>query len=345
MPVPAATAFPLQPARGDPRDRRQGRGCRVVCGYQQRVGGNMKKRAGRAVTGQREQLRRAREVPGCGGHCSGTFARATGFSGGPHRAGAIHPPSRTLHLPVAEAGLGPFITGAINEVELKQAFGLDHISQGALAICGFGWRGEVMETTGLDPAGKVWELASDRSCPGWYLWRWCAGPVCASFHSTHMEGVSMRYLFVLAAVLAMATAFPAWAESASPSLDEIRAQQTELRDAASAGDGIFEDYPRSDRKKLVEKQDAVLAMIEGKQTVDQLDPPVRMDVFNRLEEIRALVEQAEDSRMVCEYEKRIGTNMKTRVCRTVAQQREQMRQAQEHLGRGGNCSGNLCSGN
>lgn len=155
----------------------------------------------------------------------------------------------------------------------------------------------------------------------------------------------MRYLFVLAAVLAMATAFPAWAESASPSLDEIRAQQTELRDAASAGDGIFKDYPRSDRKKLVEKQDAVLAMIEGKQTVEQLDAPVRMDVFNRLEEIRALVENAEDSRMVCEYEKRIGTNMKTRVCRTVAQQREQMRQAQEHLGRGGNCSGNLCSGN
>jgi len=67
--------------------------------------------------------------------------------------------SQTLYLSATEAGLGAFITGAINEVEVEQAFGLDPICQGALAICGFGWRGEVMETTELDPAGAVWEAA------------------------------------------------------------------------------------------------------------------------------------------------------------------------------------------
>ncbi|MDR7135596.1 putative peptide maturation dehydrogenase [Lysobacter niastensis] len=64
--------------------------------------------------------------------------------------------SQTLYLAATEAGLGAFITGAINEVELERAFGLDHVHQGALAICGFGWRGEVMETAELDPAGVVW---------------------------------------------------------------------------------------------------------------------------------------------------------------------------------------------
>ncbi|MEG3193277.1 putative peptide maturation dehydrogenase [Lysobacter sp. D1-1-M9] len=64
--------------------------------------------------------------------------------------------SQTLYLSATEAGLGAFITGAINEVEVEQAFGLDPICQGALAICGFGWRGEVMETTELDPAGEIW---------------------------------------------------------------------------------------------------------------------------------------------------------------------------------------------
>ena len=64
--------------------------------------------------------------------------------------------SQTLYLSATEAGLGAFITGAINEVELEQAFGLDPIHQGALAICGFGWRGQVMETAELDPAGAVW---------------------------------------------------------------------------------------------------------------------------------------------------------------------------------------------
>ena len=64
--------------------------------------------------------------------------------------------SQTLYLSATEAGLGAFITGAINEKELEQAFGLDPISQGALAICGFGWRGDRMDTTELDPAEAIW---------------------------------------------------------------------------------------------------------------------------------------------------------------------------------------------
>lgn len=64
--------------------------------------------------------------------------------------------SQTLYLAATEAGLGAFITGAINEKELEQAFGLDHIHQGALAICGFGWRGEEMVTAELDPNRVIW---------------------------------------------------------------------------------------------------------------------------------------------------------------------------------------------
>lgn len=64
--------------------------------------------------------------------------------------------SQTLYLSATDLGLGAFVTGAINEVQLEQAFGLDHLSQGALAICGFGWRGEEMVTAELDPAGEIW---------------------------------------------------------------------------------------------------------------------------------------------------------------------------------------------
>jgi putative peptide maturation dehydrogenase len=64
--------------------------------------------------------------------------------------------SQTLYLAATEAGLGAFITGAINEKELEQAFGLDHIHQGALAICGYGWRAGEMVTAELDPLGEVW---------------------------------------------------------------------------------------------------------------------------------------------------------------------------------------------
>ena len=64
--------------------------------------------------------------------------------------------SQTLYLSATEAGLGAYITCAINEVPLEHVFGLDHLSGGALAICGFGWRGEEMVTMELDPAGEVW---------------------------------------------------------------------------------------------------------------------------------------------------------------------------------------------
>jgi putative peptide maturation dehydrogenase len=67
--------------------------------------------------------------------------------------------SQTLYLAATDAGLGAFITGAINEKELERAFGLDHVSQGALAICGFGWRGEEMATAELDPNEAVWTAA------------------------------------------------------------------------------------------------------------------------------------------------------------------------------------------
>jgi putative peptide maturation dehydrogenase len=68
--------------------------------------------------------------------------------------------SQTLYLAATEAGLGAFITAAINEKPLEQAFGFDPLCQGALAVCGFGWRGAAMETMELDPNGEVWELAA-----------------------------------------------------------------------------------------------------------------------------------------------------------------------------------------
>ncbi|MFT3897617.1 MAG: putative peptide maturation dehydrogenase [Thermomonas sp.] len=68
--------------------------------------------------------------------------------------------SQTLYLAATEAGLGAFITAAINEKPLEAAFGLDPLHQGALAVCGFGWRGETMDTMELDPNGAVWESAA-----------------------------------------------------------------------------------------------------------------------------------------------------------------------------------------
>lgn len=65
--------------------------------------------------------------------------------------------SQTLYLSATDLGLGAFITGAINEKHLERGFGLDPIQQGALAVCGFGWRAQHMDTAELDPLEQVWQ--------------------------------------------------------------------------------------------------------------------------------------------------------------------------------------------
>lgn len=64
--------------------------------------------------------------------------------------------SQLLYLCATEAGLGAFVTAAINEADIDQALGLDGIQQGAVAIFGVGWRSAREETTEFDPAHRVW---------------------------------------------------------------------------------------------------------------------------------------------------------------------------------------------
>ena len=64
--------------------------------------------------------------------------------------------SQLLYTCATEMGLGAFVTSAINEVDIERAYGMDPLHEGPLAVCGFGWRADTMQTTEFDPAAKVW---------------------------------------------------------------------------------------------------------------------------------------------------------------------------------------------
>ncbi len=68
--------------------------------------------------------------------------------------------SQNLYLAATEHGLGAFITAAINEVELEQAFGLTPFAEGPLAVCGIGARAGERCTVEFDPQGAVWRQAA-----------------------------------------------------------------------------------------------------------------------------------------------------------------------------------------
>lgn len=67
--------------------------------------------------------------------------------------------SQTLQLCATQAGLGPFVTGAINEIDIERAFGMVGYAQSPIAVCGFGQRTDTLTTSEFDPNGKVWPRA------------------------------------------------------------------------------------------------------------------------------------------------------------------------------------------
>ncbi len=64
--------------------------------------------------------------------------------------------SQAMYLAAAERGLAAFITAAVNERDIEATFGLDPMLEGVVAVCGFGWRGEMVTEVEFDPLCSVW---------------------------------------------------------------------------------------------------------------------------------------------------------------------------------------------
>ncbi|WP_367381050.1 putative peptide maturation dehydrogenase [Stenotrophomonas cyclobalanopsidis] len=65
--------------------------------------------------------------------------------------------SQLLLSCATEARLGAFVTAAINEQDIEQVLELDPMQQSPMAICGIGWRSELMTTSEFDPGRQVWQ--------------------------------------------------------------------------------------------------------------------------------------------------------------------------------------------
>lgn len=68
--------------------------------------------------------------------------------------------SQLQYLVATELGLAAFITAAINEGEIEDAFGLDPMAEGVLAVTGFGHRAGAMDQLEFDPLASVWPAPS-----------------------------------------------------------------------------------------------------------------------------------------------------------------------------------------
>jgi len=132
-----------------------------------------------------------------------------------------------------------------------------------------------------------------------------------------MKGIMTMLAGGLLCLAAAATA------SDHPNLDAgaIRDQQRDIRVAVETGQGIYKDLPENRKRELFGKQDRVLALVRDKSRTTELNEYQQIELFNNLEAIQAIVNSAEDERMICRRERPTGTNRPQTICKTIAQRR------------------------
>jgi hypothetical protein len=93
----------------------------------------------------------------------------------------------------------------------------------------------------------------------------------------------------------------------------------EIEQRSAKGD--FKDLARGDRDALAAAQSRIRAVVAGKQRMGELDEAQRLAVFNDHQRIVGLLDKADESRVICEQVKRIGSHRHAVECRSVAERR------------------------
>ena len=135
-------------------------------------------------------------------------------------------------------------------------------------------------------------------------------------------------------ILAAAMAFSATAgEQAHKNLDAsaILTQQQAIRAEAEANHGRYKDMKKRTRQELFAQQDLLTGKLQGVAYTTDLPEHDQVVVFNALESIEAIVNNAEDQRMVCERHKPTGSHRIKTICVTAAQRRVDQEEAEKYL--------------
>jgi hypothetical protein len=133
----------------------------------------------------------------------------------------------------------------------------------------------------------------------------------------------MRKLCFLIFLLAGLMASTAQGRESTDSVEEIMVQQQSIREGIQTLSGRYADMPLVKRSAIIAEQDKLFGLLEGEASTNDLDPVKKTEAINALEAIYAAIDSTEDERIVCKREKKTGTQLMTRVCKSVAQMRSE----------------------
>lgn len=131
---------------------------------------------------------------------------------------------------------------------------------------------------------------------------------------------------------------------------QILAQQREIRSESESSTGAYSRFARDALTRMHAAQDRIFALLDGVASVDQLKPDQQVELFNAIEEVKAILVDNDADRQKCWREHKLGTTMKQTRCATVAEL-QQIRQGANDwkgepsicgdMGASMDCGGNL----
>lgn len=106
-------------------------------------------------------------------------------------------------------------------------------------------------------------------------------------------------------------------------------QRAAINKALSDGETYSELQP-ADLRVVQDSLGRISTLLGGAQTIDQMSPDAKVELFNEQEKVNTLLLQAhKDSRMICRREKPTGSHRPTTLCLTVAERRRQREAAND----------------
>lgn len=137
------------------------------------------------------------------------------------------------------------------------------------------------------------------------------------------------------ALLLACAMFPAFAEQPAAATSDdpkvIVADQQRLQQEIAEGSRRVSGLSARDKREIADQQARVFALLNGKASLDELRNEERIETFNALQSINALVAKAAEERMVCRSERSTGSNLSRTNCRSVRQIREERESARRTM--------------
>lgn len=121
------------------------------------------------------------------------------------------------------------------------------------------------------------------------------------------------------------------ADGAAQTPAEILRFQHALRAKLDNPTGEYSRFSTDALMRMKRAQDKVFTMLDGVKSMDELSEDKKIELSNSLDELKSILLANEGSRLICRRETKIGTNISTKRCETVADRAARSEESQRAM--------------